>query len=116
MKALPLSSQPSFRSILPALTLCETRLVACLLGRVVRRYFLIPRKDFYRRPDLQFTGRTIMGKLAPRGQEMCDTNVQYRGNPPMGAPMSHRGAGAPVALAWYVFVLQPRFRELEFCF
>jgi len=37
-----------------------------------QEYFLIPRKDFYRRPDLQFTGRTIMGKLAPRGQEMCD--------------------------------------------
>eukprot|EP00980_Cylindrotheca_fusiformis_P008214 scaffold1736_cov127-Cylindrotheca_fusiformis.AAC.28 len=34
--------------------------------------FLIPREHYYRRPDLQLTGRTIMGKNAPRGQEMCD--------------------------------------------
>ena len=34
--------------------------------------FLIPREPYYRRPDLQLTGRTIMGKDAPRGQEMCD--------------------------------------------
>ncbi len=34
--------------------------------------FLIPREEYYRRPDLQMTGRTIMGKDAPRGQEMCD--------------------------------------------
>ena len=37
-----------------------------------QEYFLIPRSAFYKRPDLQLTGRTIMGKLAPRGQEMCD--------------------------------------------
>jgi len=34
--------------------------------------FLIPRSEYYRRMDLQMTGRTIMGKNAPRGQEMCD--------------------------------------------
>lgn len=34
--------------------------------------FLIPREEYYRRPDLQLTGRTIIGKVAPRGQEMCD--------------------------------------------
>jgi glutamine synthetase len=34
--------------------------------------FLVPREEFYRRPDLQLTGRTVMGKNAPRGQEMCD--------------------------------------------
>jgi len=34
--------------------------------------FLVPREEFYRRPDLQFTGRTVIGKNAPRGQEMCD--------------------------------------------
>lgn len=34
--------------------------------------FLIPREEFYRRPDLQMTGRTVIGKDAPRGQEMCD--------------------------------------------
>jgi len=37
-----------------------------------QEFFFVPRKDYYRRPDLQLTGRTIMGKLAPRGQEMCD--------------------------------------------
>lgn len=34
--------------------------------------FLVPRDEYYRRPDLQMTGRTIIGKNAPRGQEMCD--------------------------------------------
>eukprot|EP00594_Rhizosolenia_setigera_P007326 CAMPEP_0178943864 /NCGR_PEP_ID=MMETSP0789-20121207/2826_1 /TAXON_ID=3005 /ORGANISM="Rhizosolenia setigera, Strain CCMP 1694" /LENGTH=701 /DNA_ID=CAMNT_0020623511 /DNA_START=60 /DNA_END=2165 /DNA_ORIENTATION=- len=34
--------------------------------------FLIPREQYYRRPDLQMAGRTIIGKNAPRGQEMCD--------------------------------------------
>lgn len=34
--------------------------------------FLIPREEYYRRPDLQMTGRTVIGKNAPRGQEMCD--------------------------------------------
>jgi len=34
--------------------------------------FLIPREQYLRRMDLQLTGRTIMGKDAPRGQEMCD--------------------------------------------
>jgi len=37
-----------------------------------QEYFLIPRSAFYKRLDLQLTGRTIMGKDAPRGQEMCD--------------------------------------------
>nr|7U6O_A Chain A, Glutamine synthetase [Ostreococcus tauri]7U6O_B Chain B, Glutamine synthetase [Ostreococcus tauri]7U6O_C Chain C, Glutamine synthetase [Ostreococcus tauri]7U6O_D Chain D, Glutamine synthetase [Ostreococcus tauri]7U6O_E Chain E, Glutamine synthetase [Ostreococcus tauri]7U6O_F Chain F, Glutamine synthetase [Ostreococcus tauri] len=34
--------------------------------------FLTPRHAFYRRPDLQFTGRTITGKFPARGQEMSD--------------------------------------------
>jgi glutamine synthetase len=34
--------------------------------------FLVPRDAFYKRPDLQLTGRTIIGRNAPRGQEMCD--------------------------------------------
>lgn len=34
--------------------------------------FLVPREAYYKRPDLQLTGRTIIGKDAPRGQEMCD--------------------------------------------
>jgi len=34
--------------------------------------FLISRDAYYKRPDLQLTGRTIIGKDAPRDQEMCD--------------------------------------------
>merc|ERR1719446_996005 len=34
--------------------------------------FLVPREAYYKRPDLQLTGRTVMGKEAPRGQEMSD--------------------------------------------
>jgi len=37
-----------------------------------QEFFLVPRDAFYKRPDLQLCGRTIMGKNAPRGQEMCD--------------------------------------------
>jgi glutamine synthetase len=37
-----------------------------------QEFFLVPRKDFYRRPDLQMAGRTVLGKNAPRGQETCD--------------------------------------------
>jgi glutamine synthetase len=43
-----------------------------------QEFFLIPRKDFYNRPDLQLAGRTVMGKNAPRGQETCD---HYMGPP-----------------------------------
>jgi len=34
--------------------------------------FLVDREQYYRRPDLQFTGRTVMGKLPARDQELCD--------------------------------------------
>jgi len=34
--------------------------------------FLVPREQYYRRPDLQFSGRTIIGKLPARDQELCD--------------------------------------------
>jgi len=34
--------------------------------------FFVPREAYYQRPDLQLTGRTVIGKNAPRGQEMCD--------------------------------------------
>ena len=37
-----------------------------------QEFFLIPRDAYYKRPDLQLTGRTVMGRNAPRGQEMCD--------------------------------------------
>ena len=34
--------------------------------------FLIPREAYLRRPDLQFSGRTIVGRLPARGQELSD--------------------------------------------
>jgi len=34
--------------------------------------FLVPRDAYYTRPDLQFVGRTLIGKTPARGQEMCD--------------------------------------------
>ena len=37
-----------------------------------QEFFLIPRSAYYKRPDLQLTGRTIIGKSSARGQEMCD--------------------------------------------
>lgn len=37
-----------------------------------QEFFVLPREQFYRRPDLQFTGRTLMGKMPGRGQEGCD--------------------------------------------
>ncbi len=45
--------------------------------------FLISRDAYMRRPDLQMTGRTIMGKLPPRGQEMCD---HYMAPPSLASP------------------------------
>jgi glutamine synthetase len=37
-----------------------------------QEFFFVPRKDYYRRPDLQLTGRTIMGRNSSRGQELSD--------------------------------------------
>jgi len=37
-----------------------------------QEFFLIPRDAFYKRPDLQFCGRTLTGALPARGQELCD--------------------------------------------
>ena len=34
--------------------------------------FLVPREAYYKRPDLQFAGRTVLGRLPARGQEMSD--------------------------------------------
>jgi len=34
--------------------------------------FLVPRDQYYRRPDLQYTGRTVMGKILPPDQVMRD--------------------------------------------
>ena len=37
-----------------------------------QEYFLIDKNDFKRRRDLRFTGRTLFGARAPKGQEMDD--------------------------------------------
>jgi glutamine synthetase len=34
--------------------------------------FLVPRDAYYKRPDLQLTGRTVLGRFPARGQEMSD--------------------------------------------
>uniref|UniRef100_A0A7S1N4S4 GS catalytic domain-containing protein n=1 Tax=Eutreptiella gymnastica TaxID=73025 RepID=A0A7S1N4S4_9EUGL len=37
-----------------------------------QEFFLVPREAYYKRPDLQLTGRTVLGYFPPRGQELCD--------------------------------------------
>ncbi len=37
-----------------------------------QEYFLIDRKDYEKRPDLIYTGRTLFGAGAPKGQELDD--------------------------------------------
>ena len=49
----------------------ETESVTASIG-LEQEFFLVPRDAYYRRPDLQITGRTVIGADAPRGQEMCD--------------------------------------------
>jgi glutamine synthetase len=39
--------------------------------------FFIDRASFLRRPDLQLAGRTVIGRMPPRGQEMCDHYSKY---------------------------------------
>ena len=41
-----------------------------------QEYFLVDQAMYARRPDLKFTGRTLFGARAPRGQELSD---QYSG-------------------------------------
>ncbi|KAL7545652.1 hypothetical protein ACHAWF_009018 [Thalassiosira exigua] len=48
-----------------------------------QEFFLVPREAYYKRPDLQLAGRTIIGKDAPRGQEMCD---HYMAPPSLANP------------------------------
>ena len=45
--------------------------------------FLISREAYMKRPDLQLTGRTVIGKQPPRGQEMCD---HYMAPPNLASP------------------------------
>ena len=37
-----------------------------------QEYFLVDKKLYDRRPDLRFTGRTLLGARAPKGQELDD--------------------------------------------
>jgi glutamine synthetase len=37
-----------------------------------QEFFLVPRDAYARRPDLQLTGRTVLGRMPARGQEMSD--------------------------------------------
>lgn len=50
----------------------DTSAGVCTNIGLEQEIFLIPREQYYRRPDLQLTGRTVIGKDAPRGQELCD--------------------------------------------
>merc|ERR1712100_817456 len=43
-----------------------------------QEFFLVPRDAYKRRPDLQLSGRTVLGRAPPRGQEMSD---HYMGPP-----------------------------------
>lgn len=43
-----------------------------------QEFFFVPKAAYDRRVDLQLTGRTLLGKHSPRGQEMCD---HYMGTP-----------------------------------
>lgn len=59
--------------------------LVCSIG-LEQEFFLIPREAYNTRVDLQLTGRSVMGRDAPRGQEMCD---HYMAPPNVG--------GAPFA-------------------
>ena len=59
------------RRLLSALGLDVSSGIQTNIG-LEQEIFLVPRDQYYRRPDLQLTGRTIIGRDAPRGQEMCD--------------------------------------------
>ncbi len=48
-----------------------TRYVNSTLG-AEQEYFLIPRELFELRPDLEVTGRTVIGTVPPKGQQMED--------------------------------------------
>jgi len=37
-----------------------------------QEFFFISREAFLKRPDLQLAGRTVLGRMPPRGQELCD--------------------------------------------
>lgn len=49
----------------------EVKSLQSMIG-LEQELFLISREAFLRRPDLQLTGRTVIGRLPPRGQELSD--------------------------------------------
>jgi len=60
--------------LLKLLGVPESKLEGGLVANIglEQEFFLVPREHYLRRLDLQMSGRTVMGKFAPRGQEMCD--------------------------------------------
>jgi len=49
----------------------EAKTVKPMIG-LEQEFFLVPREAYYKRPDLQLSGRTVMGADPPRGQELSD--------------------------------------------
>ncbi len=49
----------------------EVRYVSTSVGPE-QEYFLIDRKEYDKRPDLKYTGRTLVGSRPPRGQDLDD--------------------------------------------
>lgn len=49
----------------------EAKTVKPMIG-LEQEFFLIPREAYYKRPDLQLAGRTVMGAFPARGQELSD--------------------------------------------
>jgi len=48
-----------------------------------QEFFFVPRAHFNRRPDLQLAGRTVIGRMPPRGQELSD---HYMAPPSLTSP------------------------------
>lgn len=48
-----------------------------------QEFFFVPRDAYNRRPDLQLSGRTVIGKMPPRGQELGD---HYMAPPSLASP------------------------------
>ena len=49
----------------------KVRRVSPMIG-LEQEFFLVPRDAYYKRPDLQLAGRTVMGASPSRGQELSD--------------------------------------------
>ncbi|KAL1495374.1 hypothetical protein AB1Y20_016743, partial [Prymnesium parvum] len=49
----------------------EAKWVKPMIG-LEQEFFLVPREAYYKRPDLQLAGRTVMGAFPARGQELSD--------------------------------------------